>query len=176
MQTYIAFLRGINVGGHKKVPMQALRALLSKSFINVKTYIQTGNVIFKASEQDNAALEIQIKALLLETFEFEIPVVVKTVNEIESVLLQCPFSKAEKEQSYFTLLHATPLKKNIDEVNALSYPNEEFKIIHHCIYFYSSMGYGKVKLNNNFFEKKLKVSATTRNYRTLIKVLDLAKA
>lgn len=175
MITYIAFLRGINVGGHKKILMQELRDLLSKHFKEVKTYIQSGNVVFKSSEEDKNKLEIEIKNALLKHFKFDVPVLVKTVDEIENILFNCPFSEEKKEKSYFTLLQTKPLKENVELINTITYPNEEFKVINDCIYFFSSVGYGNVKFNNNLFEKKLKVSATSRNYRTLIKVLNLTK-
>ena len=87
MNTYIAFLRGINVGGHKKILMQDLRNLLSKHFKDVKTYIQSGNVIFKSLEEDKNKLENIIKNLILKQFKFDITVLVKTPFEIKTILL-----------------------------------------------------------------------------------------
>lgn len=176
MKTYIAFLRGINVGGHKKMPMQELRNVLSNHFKDVKTYIQSGNVVFKASETDKKSLEKIINNEISIHFSFNVTVIVKTINDIENILQSCPFSEEKKEKSYFTLLHTIPLKKHVETANTISYPNEEFTIVKDCIYFFSSVGYGNVKFNTNLFEKKLEVNATSRNYRTLIKVIKLAKS
>ncbi|GAB5398873.1 MAG: DUF1697 domain-containing protein [Aureisphaera sp.] len=174
MRTVIVFLRGINVGGHKKIKMADLRDMLtSLGFETVQTYIQSGNVVLQTSE---ANPETIIENGILDTFGWEVPVFVKTPLEIEAVLAQCPFSEEKKEKSYFSLLHAVPTSENIELASQISYPNEEFHITDQCIYFYCATGFGKAKLSNNWFEKKLGVSATARNYRTLTKMLELARA
>tara|TARA_R110002049_G_scaffold279949_3_gene459164 strand:+ start:23665 stop:24201 length:537 start_codon:yes stop_codon:yes gene_type:complete len=174
MKTYIALLRGINVSGQKKVPMVELRDLLSKLGLeNVQTYIQSGNVVFQSSEESKNKLEDIIQKAIANYFGFEVPILVKTSKEIQNILDHCPFSEAKKENSYFTLLHSIPKIELIDSTSKVNYPNETFHITETCVYFYSSMGYGKAKCNNNFFERKLKVTATTRNYKTMIKLLSL---
>ena len=175
MQIYIALLRGINVSGHKKTPIAELRELLSKSgFQNVQTYIQSGNVIFKSKEININLLEVNLQKAILSYFGFEVPVIIKTPNELRQVFDTCPFSEAKKENSYFTLLYTTPDPILIDEVSKINYPNEEFIITNNCFYFYCSTGYGNAKYNNNFFERKLKTTATTRNYKTMVKLLSLS--
>lgn len=175
MNTYIALLRGINVGGHKKTPMAELRSLLEKKgFKDVKTYIQSGNVIFKSSMEDTSEIEDLIKKSILDYFEFEVPILVRTNVEIQSILDDCPFTEDEKIKSYFSLLKSIPNQHLIEEVQHIKYPNEKFEITPNCIYFYSSTGYGKAKYSNNFFEKKLKVSMTARNYRTMMKLLEMS--
>ncbi|WGD33602.1 DUF1697 domain-containing protein [Olleya sp. YS] len=175
MQTYLAFLRGINVGGHNKIPMQDLRQLLDDlSFKAVKTYIQTGNIVFKSSEIDKQVLESKIKTAILNQFNFQIPVLIKTPEEIHSILERCPFNTDEKQNSYFALLFAKVTKQQKEAISSYSFPNEKFQLINNCIYLYSSTGYGRAKANNNFFEKKLNITATTRNYKTLIKLIELS--
>ncbi|RAJ15136.1 DUF1697 domain-containing protein [Olleya aquimaris] len=175
MQTFVAFLRGINVGGHNKIPMQDLRQLLDGlSFKDVKTYIQTGNIVFKAKETDRPVLETKIKAAIKNQFNLEIPVLIKTPKEIQTILTRCPFTEAEKENSYFALLFNKATKQQAQSLDSYSFPNEKFKLINDCIYLYSSTGYGRAKANNNFFEKKLLMEATTRNYKTLKKLIDLS--
>lgn len=112
---------------------------------------------------------------ILETFGFNVPVLVITPEELRLILNRCPFSEEKKESSYFTLLHESPDDVRVGEVQKLNYPNEEFVITDSFIYLYSSAGYGRAKCNNNFFEKKLKVSATTRNYKTMMKLLSLCE-
>jgi len=93
MQNYVALLRGINVGGHRKISMQELRTLLSKSGLeNVQTYIQSGNIIFEALEKDKRILENKIQNLILTHFGFEIPVLVLLRSELEIIFNNCPFS------------------------------------------------------------------------------------
>ena len=175
MQTYIALLRGINVSGQKKVPMAELREVLTKTgFSEVQTYIQSGNVVFKSSERDTNSLEERIKTAIKTHFGFDVPTLVKTHLDIEVILESCPFSEDKKEKSYFTLLHSKPEVGIVNEVSKLIYPNEEFTITNQCVYFYCATGYGRAKMNNNFFERKLKVSATTRNYKTMLKLLSLS--
>ena len=174
MKTYIALLRGINVSGQKKVPMAELRKLLSDlGLINVQTYIQSGNVIFQSSEKNRSTLEHLIQKAIAYHFGFEVPILVRMEREIKSILDACPFSKEKKENGYFTLLHSAPDEGLVKETNSISYPNEEFHISDTCVYFFSSIGYGNAKCNNNFFERKLKVDATTRNYKTMVKLLSL---
>ncbi|HKK12766.1 MAG TPA: DUF1697 domain-containing protein [Flavobacteriaceae bacterium] len=172
--THIALLRGINVSGQKKIPMVELRKLLTDSgFDNVKTYIQSGNVIFRSSQEKRAVLENTIQKAIKLHFGFEVPVLVRTETEIQNILEACPFPEEKKTNGYFTLLHSAPDKSLVEETRLISYPDEEFHITNRCVYFFSSTGYGKAKCNNNFFERKLKVSATTRNYKTMVKLLSL---
>ena len=174
MNTFIALLRGINVSGQKKVPMVELRSLLSDLGLkNVQTYIQSGNVIFQSSEENRTALENLIQKAILSHFGFEVPVLVRTATEIKDILDACPFLEEKKMNGYFTLLHSAPDTSLIKETHLISYPNEEFHITSQCVYFYSTSGYGNAKCNNNFFERKLKIDATTRNYKTIVKLLSL---
>lgn len=175
MKTYIALLRGINVSGQKKVPMVELRKLFMKSgYQNVKTYIQSGNVIFQSSEENKRILEKIIQNDIKIQFGFDVPVLVKTQIELENILNNCQFSEEKKEASYFTMLHDFPENEAVLSTSKEVYINEEFIIKNDCVYFYSEAGYGKAKCNNNFFERKLKVTATTRNYKTMLKLLSLS--
>jgi uncharacterized protein (DUF1697 family) len=175
MKTYIALLRGINVGGHKKTPMAELRALLEKKGLeNVKTYIQSGNIVFQSSIKQKPEIEELIKIAILDNFGFEVPTLVKTRDELQTIFDQCPFQKEKKENSYFTLLFKEPDKNMIAEASNISYPNEEIIITPNCLYFYCEMGYGQAKFNGKLFEKKLDTTFTARNYRTMAKLLEMS--
>jgi len=175
MKTYIVLLRGINVGGHKKVPMADLRELLKTSgFESVKTYIQSGNIILRTLEENRIKVENKIQKAIQDHFGFEVPVIAKTRDELKLIFDTCPFSEAEKTHSYFILLHKIPEPELVDAVANISFDNETFHILKDCLYFYSSVGYGRTKFNMNTFEKKLKVAATSRNYKTMIKLLELS--
>ena len=172
---YIALLRGINVSGHKKIPMAELRALLTDSGLeNVQTYIQTGNVIFDAAASPEI-LKNQIEVAIKNHFGFDVSVLVITPKVLRQIFDDCPFSEEKKQSSYFSLLYDAPKQELIDAVAEIKYPNEEVSIAKNCIYFYCSTGYGKTKYNNNFFEKKLNVTATARNYKTMLKLLSLSE-
>ncbi len=175
MNTYIALLRGINVGGHKKILMADLRTLFEKmGFENVRTYIQSGNVVFQTKEDNLDVIEDRLKHQIFKQYNFEVPILITTRKELKSIIKNCPFSQEKMEKSHFTLLFTPPLKELIHETNKVNYPNEEFSITKKCIYFYCSMGYTRVKCNGNFFEKKLKEVSTSRNYRTLMKLMELS--
>ncbi|MEZ4795575.1 MAG: DUF1697 domain-containing protein [Flavobacteriaceae bacterium] len=176
MKTYIALLRGINVGGHKKVPMAELRELLTNSgFKNVQTYIQSGNVVFQFQEANTIELENKIAETIQNHFGFEVLVLVKTRPEINCIFNDCPFAEEKKSKSYFMLLHDLPDKELITEASTKTYDGEEYQIIKDCIYYYCEKGYGQAKFNMNFFEKKLNTFATSRNYNTMVKLLSLSK-
>jgi uncharacterized protein (DUF1697 family) len=174
MRTYIVLLRGINVGGHKKVPMKVLRDVLTTSgLMQVQTYIQSGNVIFKSSEKANTLEEI-IKKSIQDYFGFEVSVIVKTHDELQTILKDCPFSNDQKENSFFVVLNKIPDTTLVKEAQQISYENEEIVIINSAIYFYCAAGYARTKFNMNTFERKLKVIGTSRNYKTMIKLVSLA--
>ena len=176
MNTYIALLRGINVGGHKKVPMAELRELLTKSGLeNVKTYIQSGNVIFQSSKDDLAVLETEIKKTILDHFGFNVSVMVRTRTQLNAIFENCPFPEEKKVNSYFAMLSEIPNKDLIKEAYEKTYENEEYKILNDCLYFYCANGYGNAKFNMNYFERKLEVAATSRNYKTIVKLLSLSE-
>lgn len=175
MNRYIALLRGINVGGHKKTPMAELRALLEKKGLdNVKTYIQSGNIVFQSSIEDKTEIEELIKSAILDHFDFEVPTLVKTCLELKTILDACPFSEEKKVNSYFTLLQSVPKKEKVDEASKKQYEGEEYVILEDCIYYYCEKGYGQAKFNMSWFEKTLNTKATTRNYRTMMKLIELS--
>lgn len=174
MNTYAALLRGINVGGHKKIPMADLRTLLTKSGLgNVQTYIQSGNVVFESSEKNSLKLEQLIHESIKAHFGFEVPVLVKTAKDVQRIFDACPFSEEKKKASYFTMLHDFPNEDLVKEASEKTYKGEEYQIIDDCIYYYCEFGYGRAKFNMSLFERKLNTTATSRNYRTMVKILEL---
>ena len=178
MNTYIALLRGINVSGHKKIPMADLRSMLHKmDFKDVSTYIQSGNVVFTSDQKDTTILEKKIKEHIQDTFGFEVPVLVKSKMDLEKIILQNPYKDAEaleNKQIYFVLLQNAPEKEKMEAFKKEVYQNEDFILKEDCVHLLCRNGYGNAKLNNNLVERKLKVEATTRNYRTMTKLLEIA--
>ncbi|MDU8885134.1 DUF1697 domain-containing protein [Yeosuana sp. MJ-SS3] len=175
MTTYIALLKGINVGGHKKVPMVELRELLTNSgFQNVKSYIQSGNVILQSTENNIEKIESTIKKAILDYFGFEVSVLVKIRKDLQNIFDNSPFSEEKKKASYFMMLHDVPDKDLVKVVSEKKYDSEEYHIIKDCIYYFCERGYGQAKFNVNFFERKLQTFATARNYNTMVKLLSLS--
>jgi len=176
METYIALLRGINVNGQKKIQMTNLKLMLTKlGFKEVVTYIQSGNIVFKANALEKDVLEEKIKKQILNVFGFEVPVLIKTIKEVEAIIVENPFKELiETGQIYFVLLQGKLDRVLVEKLSHETYKNETFVITDSCIYLNCENGYGKAKCNNNLFERKLKVAATTRNYKTMNKLLELA--
>ncbi len=177
MQTYISILRGINVSGQKMIKMEELATLYkSLHFENVKTYIQSGNVVFQANQTDVHDLAKQIEERISERFGFQVPVMVKEKNEIASVLQNNPFIKSKEDVSrlHVTFLSNEPNQTNIDKIKQAQYEPDEYFILGSVVYLFCPNGYGNTKLTNNFFENKLKVTATTRNWKTVNELMNMA--
>jgi len=176
METLIAILRGINVGG-RTVPMAELKIIFEKSkFKNIRTYIQSGNVIFEGKNSPGLATTIEKE--LLKKYKFDIPVIIRTVPEIESVIKKNPFVKKKGiniERLHVTFLAEEPLRENVSKAKEYHYPPDEFILNGKEVYLHCPVSYGETKLNNNFFENKLKVRATTRNWRTVNELLKIAE-
>ena len=177
METYIAMLRGINVSGQKIIKMADFKNHLQElNFADVQTYIQSGNAVFKTKKSTLKALEDKIAKKIFEDYGFEVSVIVKTPDELSEVLENNPFSKdKDLNRLYVTFLSDKPTKEKLNKIEGIDYSPEEFVLKGKIIYGYSPNGYGKAKLSNNFIENKLKVSATTRNWKTVNKLADMAK-
>ncbi len=176
MNKKIAILRGINVGGKRKILMADLRAMLEKmNFSNVKTYIQSGNVIFDAAETNNLKLSASIAKAITEQFGFEVPVIVRTSEEWAKSVGQNPFYNkgADIGQLHLTFLSEEPKPEEKEKTESYNYEPDKFVIQGKDVFIYCDGKYHKSKLGNNFFEKKLKVNATTRNWKTVLKLLEL---
>jgi uncharacterized protein (DUF1697 family) len=179
MQTYIALLRGINVSGQKKIIMAELREHLKQlNFSDIQTYIQSGNIVFKFKKISPSKLEAMITDLIKKVYDFEVQCIIRSQMEIEHIISNNPFEEqaAENLKSlYFVLLKNSPKKGRVKSLDSIDYPNEYFEFNKNLVYLYVPNGAGRAKLSNNFFEKKLDVKASTRNLRTLNKLVELAK-
>ncbi|WP_375325574.1 DUF1697 domain-containing protein [Flagellimonas sp. GZD32] len=172
---FVALLRGINVGGQKKIKMADLKAILEASGLqNVSTYIQSGNVVFECEEQEKSKIEQLIFTTIQKHYGFEVPTLVLKATEIDSIIKNNPFKgKAEDNNLYFVLPKQEPDSDLTVEFNLLNFEHEDFLVSDNCVYLLCKKGYGKAKLNNNLIEKKLKVEATTRNLKTMQKLLEM---
>ena len=176
MTTYISILRGINVGGQKKIKMEELKKLYeSLGFKNVRTYIQSGNVIFECLDTNLAKLIHQIEQNIKNSLGFNVIVFIRTKNEIQKLIKNNPFAKKDLSKLYVIFLSDIKTKPPTDEINNTKDKTEEFFISGREIYIFCSKEYGISKLSNNFFERKLNTSATTRNWKTVNKLLELAE-
>jgi uncharacterized protein (DUF1697 family) len=177
MITYISMIRGINVGG-KNIKMADLKDIyLSLNFKDVKTYIQSGNVIFKSENIDKAEITNDIQQKILEVFGYDVTVIIKTLDELRNIIGTCPFDIEEQKHVYLTFLSDNPqnslLEIDINKITGIK-KMEKFIISSNVVYLYLPHGYGRTKLNNNFFERKLHLAATTRNWKTVNKLCQIA--
>jgi uncharacterized protein (DUF1697 family) len=180
MPIYVALLRGINVSGHKPVPMAELQKLFEKlGFKGAKTFIQSGNVVFRSGEGDRKKIAALIEAGILKKFGFDVPVIIRTAEDLGAALSGNPYGKrklAENERVHITYLDQAPAKEALKALEAFSDPVDEIKIVKTEVYILVRNGYGNSKLSNTFVEKKLGVRATTRNLETTAKLIELAKS
>lgn len=176
MEIYISMLRGINVGMHKRIKMEELKDLYqSLNFRDIKTYLQSGNVVFRYQDVPPSEIEAKIEKEIEEIFGFDVSVIVKTKNEFLRIIEDNPFKYEDTNKLHVTFLSDTPSKDPINEMSIVKDESEKFLVFGKEIYLFLPNGYGRTKLSNNFFEKRLKVSATTRNWKTVNKLLDIAK-
>ncbi len=176
---YISMLRGINVGGRKKIKMAELREMyVALGFEDVNSYIQSGNVVFDYKKTKPAELEAQIKQAIQDTFGFDVPVRIRTADDFKHIINSHPFFDAEQELKLFhvTFLAEAPNTEALQSIADFQYKEDLFQIDGDKIHLYCPGGYGETKLSNNFFERKLKVSATTRNWKTVLKLYEMAIA
>ncbi|NQX58477.1 DUF1697 domain-containing protein [Paenibacillus qinlingensis] len=178
MAQYVAMLRGINVSGQKIIKMDRLRQLFeSMNFTDVSTYIQSGNVIFEAEELDAAILRDRIVHELKEQLTYDIPVIIRTPAELLEVVQDTPYAAVnvdENEQRYVTFLSQAPTEAALAKLDAAQSEVDEYQVKGLTVYLLIRKNYGDSKFSNNFIEKKLGVSATTRNWETVNKLIQLA--
>lgn len=174
MKTYISLLRGINVSGQKKILMADLKGLYADlGFSKIKTYIQSGNVVFNYKKTEAVKLQQMIFDKIKSHYGFEVPNLILNPNDIADAIANNPYQNIEKP--YFTFLAEVPTNENIAELNKHSFDNEFYELKGKVIYSHYPNGAGKAKMTLNFFEKKLKVSGTARNLNTTKKLLEMVQ-
>ena len=175
MATYIALLRGINVSGHNMIKMDELKGVLGElDFTGIRTYIQSGNIVFGSNSDDPAALAAGIAGKIRERFGFEVPVVIRTLQELDVISKSNPFLRdgnLDAGKMHVTFLSELPDPGRTEKIMEYNFPPDEFAINGKEIYLYCPDGYGRTKLTPQFFESKLKVSTTTRNWKTILTLL-----
>lgn len=181
MTSYVAFLRGINVGGHRKIKMADLRLALEASGLQqVQTYIQSGNVVF-VSDLEATVLHQQIEQVIEETFGFAVQVVLRTASQLNTILRDCPFSEemiakavasAVGECLYVAMLGETPTQEKIEQLRGYQSEQEKFAICEQNIYLLFYQSVRNAKLARQI--EKLGVTVTVRNWKTMNKLNTMA--
>jgi uncharacterized protein (DUF1697 family) len=179
MPTYIAMLRGINVGGNKRVEMSRLReSCEGLGFERVRTYIQSGNVIFRAGKGSTSTVARRMEEMLLADFGFAVSVIARTSKEMGDAIQNNPFLKKDKgidsTKLHITFLSQAPLPAELKKLEILAAKSEQLRCRGREIYLYLPDGYGRTKLANNAIEKVLSSTATTRNWNTVNRLYTLS--
>lgn len=176
MARFIAVLRGINVGGHKKIQMSDLKHLLmNRAYANVQTYIQSGNIVFDYQQKTTAEIEADLYQIILDSYGFKVPVIVRTLTELKKILSKNPYENtADIENLYLCFLQTKPEIKSIEMIKNYRFLPDDFTIDDRTLYIYCAGKFSDTKYNNAFFEKHLKVQASTRNWKTVNKLFEMA--
>ena len=178
MNHYISLLRGINVRGQRRIRMEELRALYeSLNFNNVRTYIQSGNVVFDIHDSSISGLTNTIETAIEQTFGFSVTTLIRTKKEFYNLIESNPFldeCNGDITKLHVTFLSDTPSSSSVIEIKEVDYGSDQLFISGKEIHLYCPNGYGRTKLSNSFFERKLGMSATTRNWKTVTTLFDLS--
>ncbi len=170
MKRWISIVRGINVGGRNAIKMVDLRDMFVQlGFSDVRSYIQSGNVIFESNLIDSKSIEKSISEGIQKRFGLAVQILVLEKETLGKILKNNPFSQDSFKDNacmHITFLSENPDKSLIDKIIDGDYGSDEFYCKDKAIYLYCPNGYGNTKLNNSFFENKLKLTATTRNLKT----------
>jgi uncharacterized protein (DUF1697 family) len=179
MPVLISMLRGVNVGGHHKIKMDALRTLYeSLRFGDPRTYVQSGNVIFRTKEKNSSALAKKIQNAIERTFGFGPEVILRTTDEVRKAIAASPFAASrnlEPGKILVTFLAAEPGPEAHTTLRSLKAYPEELHLKGRELYIYFPDGAGRSKLPWSSVEKLLKTSGTARNWNSVTKILAIAE-
>ncbi|MEU9299600.1 DUF1697 domain-containing protein [Streptomyces sp. NPDC048269] len=177
---YAALLRGINVGGSKKVPMAELRSVLEGlGHGDVQTYLQSGNAVFSSTKKDPTALARELAAAIEAHFGFPVACLVMDGAYLRAVAGACPFPAAELEgkQLHATFLSAQPGPERFAAIDGAAYLPEEYRIGDRVIYLYAPKGLGRSELAPALLKPSVLkgIDATSRNWNTVAKLVELTR-
>ena len=176
-------MRGINVGGKNMLPMKDLAAIFAAAGCgNAQTFIQSGNVIFDAAPELAAKLPVLISAQIAKRFKFQIPVVLRTHQQLQKVFTNNPFLKAgaDADTLHVMFLADLPVSSAVAGLDPNRSPGDEFMVQGREIYLRLPQGVAgrerrgsDCKLTNSYFDSKLSTISTSRNWRTVTKLLEM---
>lgn len=176
VRTYIILLRGVMPTGKNRVPMAQLREVLTQAgYGNARTYIASGNALVDSNKSPRE-IEADVQHLIKKHIGPELAVVVRSAAELQKVLDENPFGKGyDIARVFFMQFQSAPAAAKIKELLAQDYGEEELAITKRAAYLYIPGSAARSKLSNNFLEKKIGVAATTRNFNTMSKLIELAQ-
>ena len=177
--TNIALLRGINVGGKNKLPMKDLVAMFRETGCSdVRTYIQSGNVLFRADPTLAEDIPSLISESILSRFGYHVPVVARTAQDLQDIVKVNPFveSGAEATKLHVLFLADLPDRAHVEALDPNRSPGDKFAVLGREVFLHCPNGVARSKLTNNYFDSNLQTTSTARNWRTVQKLIDLANA
>lgn len=173
---YVALLRGINLGG-RQLPMKDLVAMFERAgCVEVRSYIQSGNVVFKASEKTAKGIAAVVEKAIRARYEYDAPVVVRSASELALVAKKNPFLKpgVDTKRLHVAFLASEPAPADAAAIDAKRSPPDELALRGRDIYLHFPNGVAKSKFTNAYFDSKLKTTSTIRNWTTVLKLLEMA--
>ena len=177
---YVALLRSVNVGGKNRLPMKDLAAIFGDAGCgDVVTYIQSGNVVFRATEACAARVPASVAKAIADNFGFRSPVVLRTAAEIRAVTRRNPFlrvgASADFDPLHVMFLADRPTRAQIALLDTRRSPPDEFQVVGREIYLRCPNGAARTKLSNAYFDTKLATTGTMRNWRTVLKLAEMVE-
>ncbi len=175
MARYVALLRGINVGRHKRMPMADLRDLLSGlGYSDVKTLLQSGNAVFTSPVRSAAGVEKAIEKAIVGRFQFDVRVLVRTKEEVEAAVAANPLPVPDGSRFLVSFLDKTPPTTRLEQINAAEVEPERFAVGTKVLYIWCARGFMDSKLLPQLSDERLGVVATARNWNTVTKLVAMA--
>ena len=177
MDTYIALFRGINVGGNNILPMLELLSVLEELGLSkIRTYIQSGNVVFQSEKINSVELSQKICAAIAKRRGFVVQVLLLDVDELKNAIASNPFAEIEAEPNALHCFFLSSVSENPDlkALERVKKNNEQFRLIDKVFYLYAPEGIGRSKLATKV-EKTLGVAVTARNWRTVSKIMEMVE-
>jgi len=175
----VALLRGINVGGRTRLPMADLRVLLADlGHENVVTYLQSGNAVFEAGQNDADAIGRDIEAGITERLGLDVRVMIRTGEEMAAISAANPFAveaARNPKTVHVSFLAAHPDSERLATIDPQQFAPDEFRLGDRAVYLHLAGGYHVSKITNDFWERRLGLPATTRNWNTVSKLADLCR-
>src|SRR2546423_4527685 len=177
MAVFVSLFRGINVGGHRKIKMDELKAVHeSLGFRDVVPYIQSGNVVFKSDDADVVQLQKQLEEGIEKNFGFHVDVIIRTSAEFSDILEKNPFqNQPDRESKWLAVMFLATRPDDLAQEDLLKtyIGPEEFCVIDKEVYIYYTDGIGRSKLSHTLIEKKLKTFGTARNWNTVLRLWEI---
>ncbi len=176
---HIALLRGINVGGRNRLPMKELvEMFVGAGCDDVRTYIQSGNVLFRSDPALGGDIPALISTAIFNRFGYRVPIITRTAQELGEVVGANPFVEAgaEADKLHVVFLAGQPDAVALESLDPNRSPGDEFAVLGREVYLHCPEGFARTRLTNSYFDSRLTTTSTTRNWRTVARLLELAAA